>query len=122
MRKNEGVTESWDELLAMPDEESNSKVTLVGHLIVGPGKASPDAFAVEQEGDYFAVCLIPQGTTHDPTVTFDPMATADPAAAQASGEPMGGVPHAFLGMRQEFAVTAAGSSPGPVPESPAPVA
>ena len=107
VQKNEGVTESWDELMALPEAEANSKVTFIGKLIAGPGKASPDTFAIAEPGDYFAVCFIPQGATHDPTVSFDPMAAADPSAVAPSGEPVGGTPHAFLGMRQEFTVTAA---------------
>ena len=106
MQKNEGVTETWDELMALPEAEANSKVTFIGQLIAGPGKASPDTFTIVEPGDYFAVCFIPQGATHDPTVSFDPMAAADPSAAVPSGEPVGGTPHAFLGMRQEFTVTA----------------
>ena len=106
VQKNEGITETWDELMALPDEEADAKVTFIGMLIAGPGETSPDTFTIDAEGDYFAVCFIPQGATHDPTVSFDPMAAPDPSAAAPSGEPVGGVPHAFLGMRQEFTVTA----------------
>lgn len=108
VRKNEGVTESWDELMTLPDEEANSKVTFIADLIAGPGKVSPGTFAIDEAGDYFAVCFIPQGAMHDPTVSFDPMAAPDPSALAPSGEPVGGIPHAFLGMRQEFTVTPAG--------------
>jgi hypothetical protein len=108
VRKKEGVTESWDELLALPEAEANSKVTFIGDLIAGPGKTSPSTFAITEPGDYFAVCFIPQGATHDPTVSFDPMAAPDASMVAPSGEPVGGTPHAFLGMRQEYTVTPAG--------------
>ena len=44
VQKNEGVTETWDELMALPEAEANTKVTFIGQLIAGPGKASPDTF------------------------------------------------------------------------------
>jgi hypothetical protein len=57
---------------------------------------------VALEGDYFAACPIHQGTT-DPTKTEE---TFPPDAER----------HVRLGMGQAFTITAAGSSPGPVPE------
>jgi hypothetical protein len=66
--------------MALPEAEANSKVTFIGQPIAGPGNASPDTFTI---------------------------ATLDPSAGVPSGEPVGGMPHAFLGMRREFTVTAA---------------
>jgi hypothetical protein len=40
VRKNEGVTESFDELLALPEEEALSKVTTVGVLFAAPGESA----------------------------------------------------------------------------------
>jgi hypothetical protein len=68
------------------------------------------SLTLEQEGDYIALCFIPQGTTALPDFNAPPP-SVDPAATQAPQGP----PHFVLGMRQEFTVTAAGSSPGPIP-------
>lgn len=111
-RKNDGVTESWDELIAMPEDQSMSKVTVYGPLVAAPGStgSSMDGGAttivLDAEGDYLAVCFVPQGMTSFP----DPSASPDPAASF-------GPPHFALGMRQEFTVTAPGTSPGPVPSA-----
>ena len=69
-----------------------------------------------QEGDYIAICFIPQGTTEMPDFAAATEATeASPVASAAPAGP----PHFVLGMKQEFTVTAAGSSPGPLPSAPA---
>lgn len=129
-RKNDGVTESLEELLALPEEEALQKVTIVGPLLAAPGETAafgigltgPEpmtALVVEQEGEYLALCAIPQGLTELPDFG------AAPASAGATGsQAPQGPPHFVLGMYQAFTVTAAGSSPGPMPaaapvESPA---
>ena len=130
-RKNDGVTESWDELIALPEEEALQKVTTLGPLFAAPGEpaavgigptgpAPMSAITVEQEGSYIALCFIPQGTTElpdfgaEPGVSPEAAASPDAAASPESGAAQG-PPHFVLGMRQEFTVTAAGSSPGPIP-------
>jgi hypothetical protein len=126
-RKNDGVTESWDEIIALPEEEAFSKVTVLGPLFANPGEAAafgigpsgPEpmtALTVEQEGEWIALCFIPQGTTELPDFTAEaPASSAMPASSGAAGSaPPQGPPHFLLGMRQEFTVTAAGTEPGPV--------
>lgn len=119
-RKNDDTSESWDELLALPEEEALAKVTQVGFLVAAPGGTAEGSFTLDQEGDYFAACFIPQGTTEmPPTGSPAPDASGDPAApadTHPSGAPEG-VPHFRLGMRQAFTVTAAGTEPGPLPSA-----
>jgi hypothetical protein len=126
-RKNDGVTESWDELIALPEEEAFQKVTTLGPLFAAPGEAAAigigpagpepmSALTVVQEGEYIALCFIPQGTTELPDFSAEAEAPASPDAASASGAPQG-PPHFVLGMRQEFTVTAAGGTPGPIPSA-----
>jgi hypothetical protein len=124
VRKNDGVTESWDELLAMPEEEAFQKATALGPLFAAPGETAAigigatgpepmSAITVELEGDYIALCFIPQGMTELPD--FSAESGASPAASAAVEPAPEGPPHFVLGMRQEFTVTSVGSSPGPVP-------
>jgi plastocyanin len=134
-RKNDGVTETWDELIALPEEEGLSKVTTFGPLFAAPGEAAAfgigptgpaprTALTLEQEGEYIALCFIPQGMTELPDFGAEAAASsAVPASPDVAGSPEAvapqGPPHVALGMRQEFTVTAAGSTPGPVPSAPA---
>ena len=110
VRKNEGVTESFDELLALPEEEALTKVTTVGVLFAAPGESASMAMdatgapsattsiAIGEEGDYFALCFIPQGTTEMPDFAAAPGASPGMSAAPQ------GPPHFVLGMKQEFTV------------------
>jgi hypothetical protein len=59
-RPAEGTTESLDELLALPPEESMAKVEMAGVTFAGPGESSYLA-ADLQPGTYFLVCFIPVG-------------------------------------------------------------
>ncbi|HMG41931.1 MAG TPA: hypothetical protein VK611_11410 [Acidimicrobiales bacterium] len=87
LRKNDGVTQPVEELLALPEEEAMSLVTPVG----APATPAPgtDGYSVAElePGDYIAVCFIPMGTT-----SFD-----TPPAADAP-------PHFTQGMVTEFSV------------------
>jgi len=86
-RKNDGVTDSAQDLLALPQEEAMQKVTLLG----SPAFATPgdgDYKVVDLEpGQYVAVCFIPKGMTDD------------------NGPPPDGPPHFTMGMFAEFTVT-----------------
>jgi hypothetical protein len=86
-RKNDGVTETAEELLALPEEEAMSKVTpLDGNAFAPPG--DDDYFVAELEpGDYLAVCFIPTGMTSD-----------------EGPPPAEGPPHAMQGMYEEIQV------------------
>jgi hypothetical protein len=106
-RKNDGATQSFEELLQLPDDQALQYVTQVGDepVFAAPGQVADTSIAVTQEGEYIALCFVPQGLTELPT---DPAATLDPAVASAP-------PHFMLGMVQTFTVTPAGTEVGPLP-------
>lgn len=81
-RINDGVTQSLEELLALPEEQLLTMVTPLGAAFANPGE-SDTVFMNLEPGRYAAVCFVPQGTTHD---------------TEGSGPP-----HAMLGMVAEFA-------------------
>lgn len=106
VKRPEGEDRSIEELLALPEEESDAifgpgPPAMV--LLVMPGSdevipAVGDG-TISEPGDYIAVCFIPQGV--DPVEFM--------AAAEASGDGPPdvegtGPPHAFLGMTAEFTV------------------
>ncbi len=104
-RRNDGVTETWDELLALPESEVQGKVTLIGPIFANPGQAAEGTLLLDQPGEYIALCFVPQGMTAIPSGEPDPAASFGP-------------PHYTLGMRQEFTVTAAGpEASAPAPEA-----
>jgi len=103
-RRNPGTTESWDQLVAMPEDQVLAKVTILDPLVAEPGATAEGVVTVDQEGDYIAICFVPQGLT----TLGGPETTLDPALADAPA-------HFSLGERQEFTVTAAGTTPGPIP-------
>jgi len=104
VRRNDDATQTWDELLALPGDEALQYVTVAGQLFAVPGGTAEGTIVVGQEGDYLALCFVPQGTTSMP----------DPSAMPDASFPAG-PPHFLLGMRQEVTVTAAGTEPGPLP-------
>lgn len=87
LRKNDGVAESFDELLALPEEQAMAKTTMVA--LAGPVPPGLPTYAVADlaAGDYMAVCFIPVGTA-----SFD-------------GPPPQGPPHLTQGMTHELTVT-----------------
>jgi len=88
LRRNDGVTESFDQLLDLPEEEAMEKATVLGQTGGLPGEKGIYLVSDLQPGQYAMVCFVPQGT-----VTEEP-----------SEE--GGPPHFTLGMKQEFTVEA----------------
>jgi hypothetical protein len=84
VRRNEGTTQSVDELLAMSEEESGELLTFVGATGGAPGDTQYFVSDLEP-GDYIAVCFVSDGTTSE----------------DAEGD---GPPHATLGMVKEFTV------------------
>lgn len=88
-RKKAGVTESFDELLALPEGEGESKADEAGAAFSFPGSAGSTIVELAA-GDYVAVCFIPKGLT--------------PAAIE-SGEEPDGPPHFTQGMKVEFTVS-----------------
>lgn len=91
-RINDGVTESVEELVNLPEEEAQAKITQVGGAFAMPGTTSYSAVSLEP-GRYAVVCFIPEGTT------------AENMEALESGESEGGMPHAMKGMTGEFTVS-----------------
>ena len=87
LRKNDGVTETAEELLALPQAEALQKAELLG--VAGPVPTDRTAYVVADldAGDYIAVCFIPVGTT------------------SLDSPPADGPPHFTQGMVQEFSVS-----------------
>jgi hypothetical protein len=85
LRKNEGVSESFDELLKLDESESRSKVTGVANTQANPGDRDY-VVADLTPGDYMAICFISKGTTSD----------------EHQGD---GPPHFTMGMKHEFSVS-----------------
>ena len=71
-KRNEGTTESLDELMAMSDDEIGAKLTSVGSGFAAPGTIG-GTVADLTPGDYIGLCFIPKGTTQE---AMDQMAAA----------------------------------------------
>jgi len=82
-RINDDVTMPVEEVLAQPEEQVFSMITLAGVTFAEPGQ-SETTFIRMEPGRYGAACFVPQGTTHE-----------------MPGE---GPPHFTLGMFAEFTV------------------
>jgi hypothetical protein len=85
IRKNDDTTESFDELLALPEEQAQQKTTVAGAAFGAPGDEEYAVVDLEA-GEYIALCFIPEGTTDENT----------------EGQ---GPPHFTKGMKQEFTVS-----------------
>lgn len=85
LTKLDGVTESWDALLELPQEEAMKKTRFV-NATFAPAGDQGYWIADTEPGDYIAVCFIPQGTTTPETEVEGP-------------------PHFTLGMKTEFTVS-----------------
>lgn len=82
-RKNDGVTESFDEILALPEGQREGLMTFVGAANAEPGESFATVFGAEA-GEYIALCFIRSG--EGPGVEGD------------------GPPHWVEGQRAEFTV------------------
>lgn len=87
-RKNDGVTDSISDLLALPEDQAMGKVTALGGAVADPG-ATSYLIADLLPGDYAAICFLPVGTTPE---------------QMASGSLPDAEPHFAHGMVQEFTV------------------
>jgi hypothetical protein len=83
-RLNDGVTQSVEEILALPPDQSETMFTFAGAAFAEPGGSDTVFLRMEEAGRYGAACFVPQGTTHD---------------TEGSGPP-----HFTLGMFAEFSV------------------
>jgi hypothetical protein len=82
---NDGVTESVEELLALPEEEVFGKITPVNSAFAFPDDTETGSWNLASAGNYAVVCFIPVGSV-----------------GEAEGD---GPPHFSEGMVQEFEVT-----------------
>lgn len=78
--KGEGVTESFDDLLALPEEEVGDKVVPVGGVSPIEAGDSDTALVDLEPGEYMAICFLPVGGGDE------------------------GPPHFLEGMKSEFTV------------------
>lgn len=84
LRRKPGVTESFAQILKLPQSQAQSKVDFAGSVDnVAPGKVGYDSLELTP-GEYVAVCFIPKGST--------------------PGKAGKGPPHAALGMEKRFSV------------------
>jgi plastocyanin len=97
-------TRTVEELLQLPEDESDTLVEFQGILFALPGEAGTEpgaeatSITVTAPGRYALVCFIPQGA--------DPAAVVEAMQGATDGPPdLGsGTPHALLGMFAEFQV------------------
>ena len=85
IRINDGVTESVEELINLPEEEVESKITMINAEFAPPGGTDVGSWNLTQPGNYAVLCFIPVGS-----------------AGEAEGE---GPPHFTQGMIHEFTVS-----------------
>lgn len=90
IRRNDGVTDAFEDILALPEEEAMTMVTPMGAAFVGQPGSQETLVADLTPGDYVAICFIPAGTT----------VADDGSFVEGAGQP-----HFMLGMRAEFTVT-----------------
>ena len=89
-RINDGVTETIDELLALPDDGAFTKVTFAGAMFGVQGETDIETFELTP-GRHVALCFVPTGTIE---VETDESEVTEP-----------GPPHFTAGMQAEFTVT-----------------
>lgn len=97
MRINDDVTLSLDELLALPEEESNTMVTPAAFLFAFPGVAFDTAVDLTP-GRYVALCFLPEGATPEVMAQMEGPESSTPPGVEL------GPPHFTLGMVQEITV------------------
>jgi uncharacterized cupredoxin-like copper-binding protein len=82
---NDGVTESLEEIFALPEEEIFGKITPVNAAFAPPGGSDTGSWNLASPGSYAVVCFIPVGSV-----------------GETEGD---GPPHLAEGMVQEFTVS-----------------
>jgi hypothetical protein len=96
VRKLPTTTQSFEELLALPQDQALGLVQDIGFAFAEPGATAAQVVTTGEAGDYLMVCFIPAGTTSLPSI--DPAASEPPSLGT-------GAPHFTLGMLKEFTVT-----------------
>jgi plastocyanin len=92
IRRNPGVTASFEELLHLPPAEADDLLAFVGAPVAEPGRPADATVQLDQPGVYLLICLMPAGMRALPPPGGEPDVLPD---AQ---------PHAALGMQLEFTV------------------
>jgi hypothetical protein len=87
-RINDDVTLTVEELLALPEEESESMVTFVAHTFSVPGDTGRTVVEFTP-GRHVALCFFPQGTTPE---VFEQMMAAEESVPDGSVAAEGSVP------------------------------
>lgn len=85
-RKKDGVTESFEDLLALPQEQAMEKLEVLGGAFTPVKGAVAVVFADFEPGSHAAVCFVPVGSVE--------------------GQDGSGPPHFMEGMLEEFTVSA----------------
>lgn len=89
LRRLDGVTETWAELLEMPEEEAMAKTTVAGAGFVPMTGSVTLVVADLEAGDHLAICFVPGGS----------MMHEDGEMTEGTGPP-----HFVDGMIREFSV------------------
>ncbi len=92
-RRNDGTTESFDEILALPEGQTTGKAAFFTATDAQPGQEGAYTLANLTPGHYAIICFLPVGSTPE----------AERATA-AGGPPIAGEPHWRRGMKTEFTV------------------
>lgn len=120
-------TTPLEELMALPNEETESMLEFVGFVSAAPGTSAEESVNLQAPGRYVALCFIQQGS--DPkafeAIGFDPSqidentdpSTLPPEVQELLASIESNPQHMDLGMIQEFTVTEAGTEVGPLPET-----
>ena len=96
VRKLPTTTQTFEELLALPQDQTEGLVEDIGFAYAEPGQQAADVVTIGEPGDYLMICFIPAGTTSLPSI--DPNSSEPPDLGT-------GAPHFTLGMLKEFTVT-----------------
>ena len=95
-RRNNDVTQSFEDILALPPDEGIKLVTEAGVVFAAPGEAATDTVTVTEPGDYVMLCFVPVGMKELPS--------QDPNASPGDTPPADGPPHFTQGMIHTFTV------------------
>jgi hypothetical protein len=93
IKKNPGTTETFDQLLAMPQEEAMKKATPKAATFGEPNEEGLYDVADLDAGQYVMVCFVPVGSTPEAA-----------KAAEEANKQVEGPPHFTRGMKTEFTV------------------
>lgn len=97
VRIHDDVTESLDELLALPEEEAETMTTFIGIAFAFPGDTAY-ALLDLSPGRYAALCFLPEGAAPEVISQMDGPESSTPPGVEL------GPPHFVLGMVHEFDV------------------